>query len=114
VLLAEGDAPGAIRELRAAMRGWREVRAPYDVARVRAVLSRALRALGDEDGADLELRAARDEFKRLGAIPDLTAAEAVLREMAERRSRRVGVRRTFMFTDIVGSTKLAEALGNDA
>ena len=114
VLLAEGDPPAAIRELRAAMRGWRDVGAPYEVARVRAVLSAALRALGDEDGAELELTAARDEFKRLGAFPDLGAVETELRDIDERRSGRAEVRRTFMFTDIVGSTKLAEALGNAA
>ena len=57
VLVAEGDAPGATRELRAAIKGWREVGAPYEVARARAVLSRALGAVEDDD-ADLELRAA--------------------------------------------------------
>ena len=67
VLLAEGDATGAARELRAAIRGWREVGAPYEVARARVVLATALRAVDDEDDADLELRAALDEFERLGA-----------------------------------------------
>jgi class 3 adenylate cyclase len=114
VLLAEGDATGAVGALRSAMRSWREVGAPYEVARVRAVLSRALRAVGDEDDADLELRAARDEFERLGARPDLEAVEAELRELADRRGPSGQVRRTFMFTDIVGSTKLAEALGDEA
>ncbi len=56
------------------IRGWREVGAPW-VARARAVLSRALRALDDEDDADLELHAALDEFRRLGARVDLEAAE---------------------------------------
>jgi class 3 adenylate cyclase len=114
VLLAEGDAGGALRELRAALAAWREVGAAYEVAKVRAVMSRALRAVGDEDDADLELRAARDEFERLGARPDLQLADAELHELTERRSRPGQVRRTFMFTDIVGSTNLAEALGNEA
>lgn len=114
VLLAEGDAGAAARELRAAVRGWRQVGAPYEVARSRALLARALRALDDDGDADLELRAAMDEFRRLGAQVDALAAERELREAADRRGSPHQVRRTFMFTDIVGSTRLAEALGNAA
>ena len=114
VLLAEGDATGAARELRAAIKGWREVRAPYEVARARALLSKAMRALDDEEDADLELRAARDEFARLGARLDVAATERELRDVEDRRSGPLQVRRTFMFTDIVGSTTLAEALGDAA
>jgi class 3 adenylate cyclase len=114
VLLAEGDGSGALRELRQAIRSWTEVKAPYEVARTRAVLSKALRAVGDEDGADLELAAARSEFERLGAKPDLAAVDREIREIAERRGQLIQVRRTFLFTDIVGSTNLAEAMGNDA
>ncbi len=114
VLLAEGDAAGAVRELRAAVRGWREVGAPYEVARARAVLSRALRGLDDDEGADLEQHAALDEFQRLGARLDASTAERELRDAEDRRSGPVQTRRTFMFTDIVGSTNLAEALGNEA
>jgi class 3 adenylate cyclase len=114
VRLAEGDAAAAVDELREAVRKWREVGAAYDVARVRLALSRALRGLGDPDDADLELSAARDEFARLGAKPDLEAAERELRAAAERGAAAQPVRRTFVFTDIVGSTNLAESLGNDA
>ena len=114
VLLAEGDAAGAVRELRAAVRGWREVGAPYEVARARAVLSRALRGLDDDEGADLEQHAALGEFQRLGARLDASTAERELRDAEDRRSGPVQARRTFMFTDIVGSTNLAEALGNEA
>jgi class 3 adenylate cyclase len=114
VLLAEGDAAGAARELRSAIRGWRDVGAPYEIARARAVLSRALRVLADEEDADLELRAAHDEFERLGARLDAAATERELRDLEDRRSGPVQVRLTFMFTDIVGSTTLAEALGDQA
>ncbi len=114
VLVAEGDATGAARELRAAIKGWREVGAPYEVARARAVLSRALRAAQDEDDADLELQAALDEFRRLGARIDIEAAERELRDAEDRRSGPLTTRKTFMFTDIVGSTTLAEALGDQA
>jgi class 3 adenylate cyclase len=114
VLLAEGDAGGAASEFRAAVRLWREVANPYEVARARALLSRALRVVGDEEDADLELRAALDEFVRLGAVFDMRAAAREQRLVEERRSGPAHVRRTFMFTDIVGSTNLAEALGDVA
>jgi class 3 adenylate cyclase len=114
VLLAEADATGATHELRVAIKGWREVGAPYEVARARAVLAQALRALHDDDGAELELRAAIDEFRRLGARVDVDAAERELRDAEERRNGPVTIRKTFMFTDIVGSTRLAEALGDQA
>ena len=113
VLLAEGDAAGAVLEVRHAIRLWREVAAPYEVARGRAFLAKALRATGDDDSADFELRAARDEFARLGAQPDETAAERDLQAAVERRTAPVQTRKTFMFTDIVDSTKYAEFLGND-
>ena len=114
VLLAEGDAAGAARELRDAVRGWRIVGSPYEVARARALLARALRAADDEDDADLELQAARDEFERLGAKPDAAAAEREQRAAVDRRAGPVQIRKSFMFTDIVGSTNLAEFLGNEA
>jgi class 3 adenylate cyclase len=114
VLLAEGDAPGAARELRGAIKGWRAVGAPFEVARARAVLSRALRTVQDEEDADLELHAALDEFRRLGARIDVEAAEHDLRDAEDRRSGPETARKTFMFTDIVGSTTLAEAIGDQA
>ena len=114
VLLAEGDAAAAARELREALKRWRTVPAPYEVARTRALLPAALRELGDEETADLELQAARDEFKRLGAQLDAAAMEKAQQAAAARRAGAVQTRKTFMITDIVGSTNLAEALGNEA
>jgi len=114
VLVAEGDAVGAARELRASIKVWREVGAPYEVARARTVLSHALRAQDDEENADLELGAALDEFRRLGARVDVEAIEREIRDLEDRRSGPATARKTFMFTDIVGSTTLAEALGDEA
>jgi class 3 adenylate cyclase len=113
VLLAERDPAAAAQEFRAAIRLWREVAAPYEVAKGRALLGQALRARDDEDDADLELEAARAVFERLGAQPDAVVAVRELRAAADRRSGPVQVRKTFMFTDIVGSTNLAAALGNE-
>ncbi len=112
VLLAEGDAAAAAQEVRTAIRLWREVASPYEVARARALLATALHASGDDNSADFELRAAHGEFERLGAKPDAAAAERELQAATERRSAPVQTRKTFMFTDIVDSTRLAELLGN--
>ena len=114
VLIAEGDPAGAAHELRSAIRGWREVGAPFEVARARAILSKALRALEEEGDADLELQAAYDEFVRLGARLEAERTERELRDVEDRRSGPRQVRKTFMFTDIVGSTTIAEALGDQA
>ena len=50
-------------------------RAPYEVARTRALVAQACSALGDKEAATLELEAARDIFRRLGAAPDLARLE---------------------------------------
>src|SRR6185436_2113505 len=114
VLLAEGDAAGAAQQLRIGIKRWREVGAPYEIARAQSVLARVLRSLEDDDDADLELEAALDEFRRLGAKVDIELVEREQREVADRRSGPQTAHRTFMFTDIVGSTNLAEALGDEA
>jgi class 3 adenylate cyclase len=104
VSLAEDDVERALVCLRRALKLWREVDAPYDLARTRLLLGQAYRAQGDEDGAQEELTAAKAAFERLGAAADARRAE----ELATGRTTK-----TFMFTDIVASTKLAEALGDD-
>ncbi len=76
VLLAEGDARGALQALRAAAAVWRELDAPYDGARTRVFIARACAALGDSGTAAMELDAARRIFQALGAVPDLAAIEA--------------------------------------
>jgi ATP/maltotriose-dependent transcriptional regulator MalT len=71
VSLAGGDCRGALAALREAERIWQELEAPYESARVRALVGRACRELGDEDTAALELEAARAAFEELGAAWDL-------------------------------------------
>ncbi|HEY3208730.1 MAG TPA: adenylate/guanylate cyclase domain-containing protein [Actinomycetota bacterium] len=114
VHLAEGEPEGAIRELRTAMRHWQEVGAPYEVARDRVVLASALRELDQHDEANLELEAAKGEFERLGAIRDVVAAAEAIRAAAERDAAPLTTRKAFVFTDIVSSTNLAEAMGDEA
>jgi class 3 adenylate cyclase len=104
VLLAEGDVEGAATCLRRALKLWRDIDAPYDAARTRVLLAEVYRLQGDEDGAQEELATAKAAFERLGAARDSRRAE----ELASGRTTK-----TFMFTDIVQSTKLAEALGEE-
>ncbi|MEF9882834.1 LuxR family transcriptional regulator [Streptomyces sp. P9-A4] len=67
--------PREAREvLRRALAGWRELRVPYEAARVRTLLAVAHRAMGDEAEARRELGAARALFERLGAVPDARRA----------------------------------------
>ncbi len=82
VLLSEGKTQDAYSALRQAWTSWQELEAPYEAARVRALMGLACRGLGDEDGAEMELDAARWVFQELGAAPDLRRIEALSRTAA--------------------------------
>jgi DNA-binding NarL/FixJ family response regulator len=71
IAVAAGSAREGLDHLRRAQRLWTDLAAPYDVARVRVLIGRALADIGDTDGAALELDAAATTFRRLGATPDL-------------------------------------------
>ncbi len=71
VLLAAGSAAESLAALRRACAIWQELELPYDAARTRVCMGRALERLGDPEAARLELDAAREAFERLGARPDL-------------------------------------------
>ena len=123
VLLAEGDPSGAARTLRHAIDLWTDVDAPYDAARSRFSLANAYQALGDAGSARLELNAAGEVFERLGATSDLRRVADALASLGEEGPTRAGIglpsgpvraARTFVFTDIVDSTRLNEALGDEA
>lgn len=73
VALADGDAPGACVSFRVAWQAWRDLDAPYEVAEVRLLMTRACRELGDHDTAEMELSAARRTFENLRAAPALQA-----------------------------------------
>ncbi|HEY8103601.1 MAG TPA: adenylate/guanylate cyclase domain-containing protein [Gaiellaceae bacterium] len=105
IQLAERDWDGAAASLRAARDTWSKVGAPYETAHARLLLGLAYRGDGDEDAARDELKAARRGFEQLGAVLDLQRAAELLGEARTQR--------TFMFTDIVDSTKLVEVLGED-
>jgi ATP/maltotriose-dependent transcriptional regulator MalT len=77
VVLASGAATSAIALLRTACKGWRELQAPYEVARARFQLGIAYGATGDGDAADLELDGARATFDSLGASVGLVRPASV-------------------------------------
>lgn len=103
--LAEEDLSGAGHALRRARTLWQQVEAPYEVALARLLLGLVYRRQGDEEGAVVEIEAAQAAFERLGAKLDEERAKELLG--------RLETRRTFLFTDIVGSTRLLESLGDD-
>jgi tetratricopeptide (TPR) repeat protein len=69
--LKQGDPGSAVALLREACRFWREMDAPYELARFRTYLASALNELGDSAGARLEIESARASFERLGGVPDV-------------------------------------------
>lgn len=83
VLLAGGDARGALAALDRSWTVWQELEAPYEGARVRVLIGMACRALGDDDAAEIELGAARAVFQALGAAPDLARLDGLTRTSDE-------------------------------
>jgi DNA-binding CsgD family transcriptional regulator len=84
VLLEEGDPRAALGELRHAEATWKEIGAPYEIARTHVLMGLACRALGDSDGAELELDVARSIFIELGATPEVARIEKLLPDDAPR------------------------------
>ncbi|HEX3254992.1 MAG TPA: adenylate/guanylate cyclase domain-containing protein, partial [Gaiellaceae bacterium] len=105
IRLYENDAEGAIEALECAVERWRSIGAPYETAEAQMLLGLAFRRIGEEDAARDELRAAKSAFEKLGAA---LATERTAELLGERK-----LERTFMFTDIVDSTKFVELLGED-
>ena len=117
IALAEGDADSAVRDFCAALALWREVGAPYEEAITRAALGSAYQAGGDTEGAVLELHAAHATFARLGAVLDERHVAQLLADAGEKPTQPAAAApatRTFMFTDIVKSTELVGAMGDEA
>ena len=68
-LLAQGRPADAVPELRKAQATWHDLSAPYEAARCRLQLGRALRDLADEESALAQLSAALRTFEEVGAAP---------------------------------------------
>jgi class 3 adenylate cyclase len=104
-----GNLKEAARHLQRSISLWQKVRNPYEAARARMRLADVLTQLGDVESAKLEVSAARKAFEGLGAAPDLVVALKRLGEDAPTH-----LAKTFMFTDVVDSTSLLSALGDEA
>ena len=114
--VAEGDPPAAEHALRSALELWQKLDAPYEAAQTRVLLARAARAAGDEERARLEFGAAKAIFERIGARRDARIIATDIGEQPEGAapSETARVTRTFLFTDIVDSTKLIGVIGDEA
>lgn len=117
--LASGDATAAARGFQEALATWHALDAPYEAARARMGIAEAARAEGNEERAQRELRSAAVAFERLEATLDARRASMLASPVAssatstgEARAQRSTA--TFMFTDIVKSTNLLAAIGDDA
>lgn len=107
--LAEGRPSDAIAPLREGWQQWCELAAPFDSAHARALLGQAYAQTGDQAAARLELEGAQATFAQLGVPLEERRVERLLVSLTP------GVResQTFVFTDIVDSTRLVELLGDD-
>ena len=115
--LAEGDAVAAEATLRSTLRAWIELDVPYEVGRTRVQLAAAFRAQQDSAAATLELESALATFERLGARRDARRVTELLGATVSAPAAEDSldtVERTFLFTDIVRSTKLVDAIGDQA
>ncbi len=107
--LAEGQPSDAILALREGWRLWCDLGARFEAAQTRALLGQAYAETGDKAAARQEWEGARATFAELGAPLEEQRVHRRLAGMVP------GVReiQTFMFTDIVDSTRLVELLGDD-
>jgi hypothetical protein len=85
VELAEGDAAAAAATLRGAVRLWTEASAPYERARTRLVLARALARTDERASAVAEVEAARASLEALGAHLALRHANELAAELETSR-----------------------------
>jgi class 3 adenylate cyclase len=105
IKLAARDWEPAARCLRRARDEWQRVGAPYETAKARTLLGLVFRRQGDEHAGAAELETALAIFERLGARLDEERVKELLGKLQTRR--------TFLFTDIVDSTRLLETLGDE-
>ncbi len=109
---ARNDLDRAATSARAAISLWRDAGLPYETAQAQHLLADVSHRAGDRAAAIVELDAALAVFEGLGATRDLTAAQMLRARLGDLAPGR-RVCRTFMFTDIVDSTRLLAAMGDD-
>jgi len=109
---ARNDLERAATSARAAISLWRDAGLPYETAQAQHLLADVSNRAGDRAAAIVELDAALSVFEGLGATRDPTAAQMLRARLGDLAPGR-RVCRTFMFTDIVDSTRLLAAMGDD-
>jgi class 3 adenylate cyclase len=118
IALEEGNVRLAVRDARQALRFWQEISAPFEAAQVRVLLASAYLAEPNVESGVLELQAAVSAFDRLGAVPAARRAREQLQSLGVGQTTVDAAAetetQTFMFTDIVRSTSLVEAIGDQA
>ena len=113
VMLAEKDRPEAIRNLEDGAIKWKEIGAPYESARARATLAQAHRLEGNEEAKTNCARPDRRSNARGAASTPPAPRRRWERSSSDGRVPEA-VDKVFLFTDIVQSTNLAEAIGDEA
>jgi class 3 adenylate cyclase len=92
---------------------WRDAGAPFEAAVAQFALADAYRRGGERGVARVELDTARNAFAALGARWHVEQADVALHRLSEDQPVD-RLRRTFVFTDVVNSTRLLAAMGDDA
>jgi class 3 adenylate cyclase len=110
--LAAGAADEAVVAARAGINLWRDAGAPYETAQAQHLLAEAAARLDDRQVAIVEVEAALVVFTNLGARCDVEASQR-LRDRLGTTAIGRQVRRSFMFTDIVDSTRLVAEMGDE-
>ena len=111
--LLQDDPEAASEHLRDARDRWSALSAPYESATTQLALAESELMRGEKDEATVQFEMASATFERLGAKARLRAT-AGLGERLRREGSPHRTVRTFMFTDIVGSTSLMGVIGDEA
>jgi class 3 adenylate cyclase len=92
---------------------WRDAGAPFESALAQSVLAEAYLRNADPAMARMELETAHNAFVALGALWHAQRAQDALARMGAGDTP-TPVLRTFVFTDVVNSTPLLAAMGDEA
>jgi class 3 adenylate cyclase len=112
--LADGELGPAEQSAKRAQQVFKETDLLYEAARTSLLLGQIYHAQGDCDGAEFEIGSALSTFERIGAVPEADRARSVLAAVAQPLAHGPRLAKTFLFTDIVRSTNLLDAIGDEA
>lgn len=115
VHFADGELDEAEQAAKRACRMFRDADLTYEAARAALLIGQVFGAQGDADAAQFEISSALSTLERIGAMPEAERARKLLASVTPASApgdHRVA--KTFLFTDIVRSTNLLDAIGDDA